>query len=234
MKYIKFFSAAAFAAIVLAACSVSAPKVDPQPQSITKADVDSASYAFGVYMGQMVKMNNLGDLNLGEIVKGFKAYLKDNDQFDNYFVNDRMNSFMGKRREAIGNENREKGEAFFAKIDKEDGVVVTESGLRYKVVTPGNGVFATSARDTVTVNYTLTSVDGDVIESSLDMGEPITFPLSNVIPGWTEGMQLIDEGGKIMLYVPSELAYGENGPNGPNETLVFEVDLIEVKHASEE
>ena len=234
MKYIKSISAAVFAAIVLTACGVSSPKVDPPPSSITKADVDSASYAFGVYMAQMTTMNNLGDLNLSEIIKGYKDYLKDNDQFDNYFVNDRMNSFMGKRREAVGKENKEKGEAFLAKISNEEGVVTTESGLRYKVLNSGNGVFATSARDTVTVNYTLTSVDGEKIESSLDMGEPITFPLSNVIPGWTEGMQLIDEGGKIMLYVPSDLAYGENGPNGPNETLVFEVDLIEVKHASEE
>ena len=234
MKYIKLLSAAALAALMLTACGVSSPKVDPQPKSISKADVDSASYAFGVYMGQMVTMNNLGDLNLGEIVKGYKDYLKDADQFDQYFVNERMNSFMGKRREAIGNENKEKGEAFLNKISNEEGVVTTESGLRYKIVNNGNGVFATSARDTVTVNYTLTSVDGDVIESSLDMGEPITFPLSNVNRGWTEGMQLIDEGGKIMLYVPSDLAYGENGPNGPNETLVFEVDLLEVKHASEE
>jgi FKBP-type peptidyl-prolyl cis-trans isomerase len=185
-------------------------------------------------MAQMIKMNNLGDMNLSQILKGYKDYLKDADQFDQYFVNDRMNNFMGKRREAIGRENKEKGEAFLEKISKEDGVVVTESGLMYKILQSGNGVFATSSRDTVTVNYTLTSVDGEKIESSLDMGEPITFPLANVIPGWTEGMQLIDEGGKIMLYVPSNLAYGENGPNGPNETLVFEVDLIEVKHASEE
>jgi FKBP-type peptidyl-prolyl cis-trans isomerase len=234
MKFIKLLSAAVFAALMLTACGVSSPKVDPQPKSITKADVDSASYAFGVYMAQMIKMNNLGDMNLSQILKGYKDYLKDADQFDQYFVNDRMNNFMGKRREAIGRENKEKGEAFLEKISKEDGVVVTESGLMYKILQSGNGVFATSSRDTVTVNYTLTTVDGEKIESSLDMGEPITFPLANVIPGWTEGMQLIDEGGKIMLYVPSDLAYGENGPNGPNETLVFEVDLIEVKHASEE
>lgn len=234
MKYIKLLSAAVFAALMLTACGVSSPKVDPQPKSITKADVDSASYAFGVYMAQMVSMNDLGDMNLGQIIKGYKDYLKDADQFDQYFVNERMNNFMGKRREAVGKENKEKGEAFLAKMSKEDGVVTTESGLMYKIINSGNGEFPTSALDTVTVNYTLTTVDGEKIESSLDMGEPITFPLSGVIRGWTEGMQLIDEGGKIMLYIPSDLAYGENGPNGPNETLVFEIDLLEVKHASEE
>lgn len=219
---------------MLTACGVSSPKVDPQPKSITKADVDSASYAFGVYMAQMVSMNNLGDMNLGQIIKGYKDYMKDADQYDQYFVNERMNNFIAKRRDAVGKENKEKGEAFLNKISKEEGVVTTESGLRYKILKNGNGVFPTSALDTVKVHYTLTTVDGEKIESSLDMDEPISFPLSGVIRGWTEGMQLIDEGGKIMLYVPSDLAYGESGPNGPNETLVFEIDLLEVKHASEE
>ena len=218
---------------MFAACSVSSPKSDPQPKSISKADIDSASYALGVYFGQMVKMNDLGDMNLGQIIKGYKDYFKDDSQFESSFVNDRMNSFMQKRRTAVGEENKAKGEAFLAKIAKEEGVVVTESGLHYKILKNGNGNFPTSALDTVTAHYTLTSVDGEVLETSTE-GEPVTFPLTNVIPGWIEGLQLIDEGGKIMLYVPSDLAYGENGPTGANETLVFEVDLIEVKHANAE
>ena len=233
MKYIKLISAAVLATLMLAACSISSPKVNPQPKSITKADVDSASYALGVYFGQMVKMNDLGDLNLAKIIKGYKDYLKDDSKFESSFVNERMNSFMEKRRTAVGEENKKKGEAFLAANAKKDGVVVTESGLQYKILESGNGNFPTSARDTVTAHYTLTSVDGEVLETSTD-SEPVTFPLTGVIPGWVEGIQLIDEGGKIMLYVPSELAYGENGPTGANETLVFEVELIEVKHASEE
>lgn len=234
MKYIKLFSAAAVAAILLAAC-VSSPKVAPQPSSITKADVDSASYALGVYLAQMIQMNGLGDLNMSKIVKGCNDYLKYGDEkFDVNFVNERMSSFLTKKREAAANENKKKGEDFLAKNAKAEGVVTTESGLQYKILHNGNGDFPTSARDTVTAHYTLTSVDGEVIESSRDMGEPITFPLTNVIQGWIEGMQLIDEGGQIMLYIPSDLAYGENGPNGPNETLVFDIELIEVKHASED
>lgn len=197
------------------------------------SDIDQASYALGIYMAQMVTMNDLGDLNLDYINKGYTDYFDlGDDFFDKNFVNDRMNSYMNKRNENIGMENKAKGEAFLEKKSKEEGVVTTRSGLLYKILNSGNGVFATSIRDTVTVNYTLTSIDGEKIESSLDMGKPVTFPLSNVITGWAEGMQLIDEGGKIMLYVPSDLAYGENGPNGPNETLIFEVDLIKVKHAS--
>jgi len=217
---------------MLTACCVSAPKVDPQPKSITKADVDSASYAFGVYMAQMVSMNDLGDLNLGEIVKGYKDYLKDADNFDNSFVNERMNSFIGKRREAVSQENIRKADEFFAKTAKEEGVVTTDSGLMYKIISNGNGNFPASERDTVTVNYKLTTVDGELIESSEDNG-PVTFPISDVIKGWVEGIQKIDEGGKIMLYVPSDLAYGDNGPAGPNGALVFEVELVEVKHASD-
>lgn len=232
MKYIKFISAAVLASLLLAACGVSTPKVNPQPKSITKADVDSASYALGVYFGQMVKMNDLGDLNLAKIIKGYKDYMKDDSQFDNYFVNERMNSFMEKRRAAVGEENRKKGEAFLAKNAKEEGVIVTESGLQYKILENGNGNFPTSVLDTVTVHYTLSSVDGEVLETSTD-GEPVSFSLSNVIPGWIEGIQLIDEGGKIMLYIPSDLAYGENGPMGANETLVFEVDLLGVTHAED-
>ncbi|MBO7479103.1 MAG: FKBP-type peptidyl-prolyl cis-trans isomerase [Bacteroidales bacterium] len=232
MKYIKSISAAALAVLMFTACSVSAPKVDPQPSSITKADVDSASYAFGVFMAQMIGTNNLGDLNLNQIVKGYKDYLKNSDNFDNSFVNDRMNSFMGKRMEAVGQENLRKGQEFLAKKAKEEGVITTESGLMYKIISNGNGNFPTSPRDTVTANYKLSSIDGELIESSEGSG-PVTFPLENVIPGWVEGIQKIDEGGKIMLYVPSDLAYGENGPTGPNATLVFEVDLIEVMHASD-
>ena len=85
----------------------------------------------------------------------------------------------------------------------------------------------------MTVNYKLSDVDGNLIESNEGYG-PVSFSLAGVIPGWTEGIQKIDEGGKIMLYVPSELAYGENGPVGANQTLVFEVELLEVKHLTAE
>lgn len=233
MKSIKFFFSAVIAASLLSAC-VTTPKINPQPSSITKADTDSASYAFGVYVAQLASMYNLGDLNLNTLLKGYKDFLqKGEEEFDQSFVNDRMNAFMQKKKEAVGKENKEKGEAFLAKNAKADGVVTTPSGLQYKIVKKGNGTFPTADQDTVVCHYELTSVDGSKIESSKDFGEPATFALNNVIPGWTEGIKLIDEGGEIMLYVPSELAYGENGPNGPNETLVFDVELIEVKHVQE-
>lgn len=232
MKFIKFFSAAVLAALMLAACGVSSPKSDPQPKSITKADVDSASYALGVYLAQMVKGNNIGDINLNQVVKGYTAYVKDADSFDDYFVNEWMSSFLQKRMSAVGEENLRKSQEFLAKTEKEEGVIKTESGLLYKVLESGNGNFPTSV-DSVTVNYKLSDIDGNLIESNEGYG-PVSFSLAGVIPGWTEGIQKVDEGGKIMLYVPSELAYGENGPAGPNGTLVFEVELLEVNHAPAE
>jgi FKBP-type peptidyl-prolyl cis-trans isomerase len=232
MKFIKFFSAAVLAALMLAACGVTSPKSDPQPKSITKADVDSASYALGVNLASMVKYYDLGDINLNQVVKGYKDFFKDADSFDASFIDERMNSFMQKRMIAVSEDNLRKGQEFLAKTEKEEGVIKTASGLLYKILESGNGNFPT-AIDSVTVNYKLTDVDGNLIESNEGYG-PVSFSLEGVIPGWTEGIQKVDEGGKIMLYVPSELAYGENGPVGANQTLVFEVELLEVKHLTAE
>lgn len=116
--------------------------------------------------------------------------------------------------------------------NKADSTVrTTESGLRYLVLTEGTGA-TPGPTDLVTVHYTGRLLDGTVFDSSVERGEPATFPLNRVIKGWTEGLQLMKEGGKTIFYIPSELAYGEtgtpDGPIGPNEPLVFEVELIKV------
>lgn len=112
-----------------------------------------------------------------------------------------------------------------------EGVTKTPSGLAYVVVKEGTGA-APSASDMVTVHYTGRLLDGTVFDSSIERGEPTTFPLKAVIPGWTEGLQLMKEGGKTVFYIPSDLAYGEmgtpGGPIGPNSDLIFEVELIKV------
>lgn len=126
--------------------------------------------------------------------------------------------------------NKAAGEAYLAKIDVKEGVVKTDSGLRYEILTEGSDKFAT-ASDSVNVHYHGTLVDGTVFDSSVDRGEPVTFPLNGVIKGFSEGLTLVGEGGKIRLYMPADIAYGDRdsgGPIGPGSTLVFEVELLKI------
>ncbi len=130
-------------------------------------------------------------------------------------------------------DNQSAGEAFLAANAKKDAVNVTDSGLQYKILTAGNGAKPTAA-DTVKVHYRGTLIDGTEFDSSYSHGEPATFPLNGVIPGWTEALQLLTKGSKAELYIPSELAYGANGMGqviGPNSTLVFEVELLDINPA---
>lgn len=127
--------------------------------------------------------------------------------------------------------NEEYGKAFLDSNGRRQGVVTTPSGLQYEVLTEGKGD-KPAATDTVTVHYTGTLLDGSVFDSSVERGEPATFPLSAVIPGWTEGVQLMSKGAKYRFYIPSDLAYGmqgtPGGPIGPNATLIFDVELLEI------
>ena len=123
-----------------------------------------------------------------------------------------------------------KGQAFLAENKSQDGVVELPSGLQYRTEVAGEGR-TPSASDTVEVHYHGTLIDGTVFDSSVERGQTISFPLSGVIAGWTEGLQQMQEGGKITLYIPPELAYGPSGAGGvigPNETLIFTVDLVRI------
>ena len=125
----------------------------------------------------------------------------------------------------------EKGKAFLQENAGKEGVQSTPSGLQYKVLTPGEGK-SPKATDTVLVHYRGTTIDGNEFDSSYKRREPIEFPLNGVIRGWTEGVQLMKEGSKFEFYIPSELAYGSRGAGrdiGPNETLIFEVELLKVR-----
>ncbi|NVK55838.1 MAG: FKBP-type peptidyl-prolyl cis-trans isomerase [Alteromonadaceae bacterium] len=126
-------------------------------------------------------------------------------------------------------ENLEKGAAFLAENAKKEGVITTESGLQYEVLSEGEGE-SPAATDTVKVHYQGTLLDGTEFDSSYARGEPATFPLNQVIRGWTEGVQTMKEGGKTRFFIPAELAYGErsSGKVTPNSTLIFEVELLEV------
>jgi FKBP-type peptidyl-prolyl cis-trans isomerase FkpA/FKBP-type peptidyl-prolyl cis-trans isomerase FklB len=151
-------------------------------------------------------------------------------------------AFIAKRRAAadaeskeIADKNKAEGDAFLAENAGKDGVVTTESGLQYKVVTMGDGP-KPGATDTVEVHYRGTLLDGTEFDSSYSRNQPISFALNRVIAGWTEGVQLMPVGSKFMFYIKPELAYGAagGGPIPPNSTLTFEVELLDIKTQEED
>ncbi|MCJ8167390.1 FKBP-type peptidyl-prolyl cis-trans isomerase [Pontibacter sp. E15-1] len=138
---------------------------------------------------------------------------------------------MAQKQNAAGSENQQVGEAFLAENKKREGVTTLDSGLQYQVIEEGSGK-SPSKNDTVTTHYHGTLIDGTVFDSSYARNEPATFPVNGVIAGWTEALQLMKEGAKWRLFIPSNLAYGAQGAGeaiGPNATLVFDVELLAVK-----
>ncbi|HEY7160344.1 MAG TPA: FKBP-type peptidyl-prolyl cis-trans isomerase, partial [Acidobacteriota bacterium] len=131
-------------------------------------------------------------------------------------------------------DNKKKGDAFLAENKTKEGVVTTASGLQYKVLRPGKGP-KPKLEDTVTTHYRGTLLDGTEFDSSYKRNEPVSFQLKGVIPGWTEALQLMETGAKWQIFIPADLAYGPKGAGGvigPNETLIFEVELISIQPAA--
>jgi len=226
----KVFAICAVAALVLCSCKTGGEK---QPASIKASEVKEASYMLGYNFGQVIKFNNFGELNMCQLTKGIKDALKDVEVSPDS-LNTVLNAFLEKRMTAVAEANKEEGAKFLEKNGKEDGVITTESGLQYKIVRDGNGVKPTSDRDQVQVNYEGSTLDGEVFDSSYEREEPVTFALNQVIKGWGEGLQYIDEGGEITLWIPADLAYGDRGAGEkikPGSTLKFKVELIKVTPA---
>ena len=212
----------------------------------SKAEVDSVSYLMGINFGSFLKSYNFGELNYNQVLKGMKAYVnakgdEHSEEFLKQFkyspmsINNAFNSYLEKRNNYESLVSKEESEKFLAANAKKDGVKVTESGLQYEIIEQGGEVMPTLS-DTLYVKYKGTVIDGTVFDQTAEDGEPISFPLGGVIKGWQEGLQLIGEGGKIKLYIPADLAYGERGNQGikPNSALVFDVELVKVGKASEE
>ncbi|PQL91149.1 FKBP-type peptidyl-prolyl cis-trans isomerase [Apibacter adventoris] len=197
-----------------------------------KTDDEKASYAIGLSLAQSFKPQGLDkDINL-DIVKQAMQ-----DKFENkklLFPEDSIQSFMTayipKHLEKTAKRNTEESKKFLDENKKKSGIKVTNSGLQYKVEKEGTGAKPTDD-DLVSVNYVLKTIDGTVIEDSKKAtgNKPADIPLSRVVPGWKEGVKLMSKGAKYILYVPSDLAYGENGPAGPNQALIFEIELVDFK-----
>lgn len=236
-KTFSIFAVCAAAVMVLASCNnKSCDK--PQPKGISSSDVDSVSYVIGYSFGMSLQRDDFGALNLNKIVKGIRDASENPDAVDQETFYRVLNGFMEKRSEAVSAANKAESEKWLESNKKKEGVQVTESGLQYTIDREGNGVKPTSVRDTVVVNYEGSLPDGTVFDSSYERGETAEFALNQVIKGWGEGLQLIDEGGQITLWIPADIAYGDQvrrgGPIGPSQALKFKVELIQVKPAPAE
>ena len=189
-------------------------------------------------MGHNFKGSGINELNVQDFANGVAAvydgvqpemtYEEAKQTVQEFFT--KMQEEMEAEAAKAGEANKQIGEAFLSENAKREGIKVTESGLQYEVLTEGNGA-TPAASDKVEVHYTGTLIDGTVFDSSVERGVPAMFGVTQVIPGWVEALQLMKEGDKWRLYIPSDLAYGSQGAGGiigPNSTLIFEVELLRV------
>ena len=193
---------------------------------------ESLSYALGVNLGHSFKTAQLDVIDADILAQAVKDVFAGTARFDNEAAENIIRGYFEALQAKASEGNAEAGRQFLAENKTKEGVVTLPSGLQYKMLVEGNGARPT-AENTVKVHYHGTLIDGRVFDSSVERGEPIEFPLSGVIQGWTEGMQHVKEGGKIILYIPADMAYGNREMQGsiiePGSTLIFEVELLEVK-----
>lgn len=198
---------------------------------ILKNEIDSVSYALGVSLAAYYQSQGVTKLNGALLGTAVNDLLNARTTLlDNNISNTLLNSYMTRLQSEKSKQNKEAGEKFLAENKKRTGVITTESGLQYEIITAGTGESPT-ATDSVTCHYRGTFIDGRGFDNSYDRGQPITFPLNGVIKGWTEGLQLMKVGAKYKFYIPFQLGYGEYDymsiPGG--SALLFEVELIDVK-----
>jgi FKBP-type peptidyl-prolyl cis-trans isomerase FklB len=195
---------------------------------------DSASYAIGVSVASFYKEQGIGNINADLLIAAVKDVLSGKKtKLDEAACNAVINKAMTQAQENKSKANIDSGAAFLQRNKLRPEVKTTESGLQYEVITQGGGA-KPLAEDSVTCHYRGTLLNGTEFDNSYSRGEPITFPLNRVIPGWTEGLQLMNVGSKYKLYIPYTLAYGafDNGPIPGGSMLIFEVELLDVKKAA--
>lgn len=200
--------------------------------------MDKVSYSIGLNIGKDFKAQDI-EVDPDLLARGIKDALSDAEPLlTDAEIEEAIGAFQQERMaeaeamaKELGEKNRKEGDAFLQENAKKEGIVTLPSGLQYQVIEEGSGK-SPEPGDQVTVHYRGTLVDGTVFDSSYDRGEPVTFPVEGVIPGWTEALQLMKEGAKWKLFIPPSLGYGEQGAGqaiGPNATLIFDVELIAVQ-----
>ena len=249
---IKSLSLALTAAVALAGCGEKAAEVEEVVEQAVEEVVEPSLETVDQRLSYIVGSNVAQQFARDEIVFDEKAFLQAftdvsegaesrlSQEEVQATVQEMQARMQAKQQElqaqqqaelaAAGEKNKAEGEAYLAENAQKEGVTVTDTGLQYKVLTSGDGA-QPKAEDTVSVHYRGTLIDGTEFDSSYSRGEPATFPVQGVIPGWVEALQLMKVGDKFELTIPSDLAYGPGGTGGdigPNATLIFEVELLDV------
>jgi FKBP-type peptidyl-prolyl cis-trans isomerase FklB len=219
--------------VIISASLIAFPLFGQQKSPQLKDQKDKVSYSIGMQIGFNLARQKV-DINPDILAAGIKDSLANKPQLTTEQVKEIMAQFekdMEQKQKDLGEKNKAEGTKYLEENKKKPGVKTTASGLQYKVEKEGTGA-QPKATDMVTVNYRGTLTDGTEFDSSYKRGQPATFPVNGVIKGWTEALQLMKKGAKYQLFIPASLAYGERamGPDiGPNSTLIFEVELVDVK-----
>lgn len=224
MRFLKPTLALIGFAVIISGCNSQVKRVK------LKNETDSLSYAIGINLGYNIKNSGIENVNLSAIANGIQD-VKESKK-DLLTPEDAMSIIQKsliKLSEAKGSKNKEEGKKFLEENAKKEGVISDPQGFQYKILQEGNGANPTET-DVVRVHYKGTFINGEEFDSSYKNNKPVEFPLNGVIRGWTLGLQKMKVGGKMMLWIPAELGYGERGggPIGPSQTLIFEVELLDI------
>ena len=214
---------------------VAASLVACNQQNYTNAElttqIDSVSYSLGISVANNLKNSGFESIETDAMASAFNDVFSDKEvRITEDEANLLIQDYFLELSEKKSQEATAEGSYFLIENAKKEGVITTSSGLQYEIITNGTGA-TPSESDKVTVHYHGTLLDGTVFDSSVDRGQPATFPVNGVIPGWVEALQLMNVGSKYKLYIPSDLAYGERGAGGAigqNATLIFEVELLSI------
>ena len=193
-------------------------------------ELEKVSYSIGINVATSIKSEGLDSINSFYISKGFQDVFENKDLAINIEESNKVIGEYFNKKQDVKNQRLAIDSKIFLEQNKQkDGVMTTESGLQYLILSEGKGNNPT-LNDNVTVHYHGTLIDGTIFDSSVDRKQPATFPLNGVVPGWQEALQMMSVGSKWKIFIPSELAYGESGAGviGPNSTLIFEVELLSI------
>lgn len=236
MNTLKIGSTIVCGILLLASCSIgksgrTSSKGKNKPMEL-KTEIDSVSYGIGVNIARNLKSQGIDGLSADAFMNGFQDIMEENElALSEQEAMTFVNNYLTKKQMEQVEKNKKEGADFLAENAKRENVTVLPSGLQYEILVEGNGPIPTASQK-VKTHYHGTLIDGTVFDSSVERGEPISFPVMGVIKGWQEALQIMPVGSKWKLYIPYDLAYGERGSGpkiGPFSTLIFEIELIAIE-----